>query len=31
MTMILIIAGVLAALYLFGAVSFHYGFKNFPM
>ncbi len=31
MTTILIVAGVLACLYLFAAISFHYGFKRFPM
>ncbi len=31
MTTFLIIAGVVAAVYIFGAIGFYYSFKHFPM
>jgi uncharacterized protein YneF (UPF0154 family) len=31
MTTLLIIVGVMAAIYLFAAVGYYYTFKNFPM
>ncbi len=31
MTTFLVIAGVVAAVYIFGAIGFYYSFKHFPM
>jgi len=31
MTTLMIIAGIVAAIYIFAAIAFHHNFKHFPM